>query len=151
MKKSLFVGLFILAIMGMLAGPTFAAEPVVTWKVHTFTSPGPLLQNTIESWAENIFTMSNGRMKIEIFTPGPGEMPPDIFTAVQSGIRDAGYTTPAFVMQKYPASKLLRVRQPSLTYLVIAPGYMLLAAKSFSKKFMETPLKYFLSGLCGQR
>lgn len=47
--------------------------------------------------------MSGGRMKIDVAGSAFGA---DILGAVQQGIREAGYTSPAFLVAKYPAAGL---------------------------------------------
>jgi len=71
MKKKLIFELIILALFTsvILAGPTFAAEPVVTWKVYIPFHEGLWHHKTAQIWADDVFKMSGGRMEIES-TPG---------------------------------------------------------------------------------
>ncbi|MBM4340691.1 MAG: hypothetical protein FJ110_14255 [Deltaproteobacteria bacterium] len=108
MKKKLFIYLFVsvLFLIPLLTTPTFAADPVVTWKVYTPFTEGVWLNQIAKNWAEDIFQMSGGRMKIELIWPFPGELPAEPYSPVQRGIWDASHTSPVFVIPKYPAAIL---------------------------------------------
>jgi TRAP-type mannitol/chloroaromatic compound transport system substrate-binding protein len=108
MKKKLIFELIILALFTsvILAGPTFAAEPVVTWKVYIPFHEGLWHHKTAQIWADDVFKMSGGRMEIDLIGPIGAEYPVDIFSTVQKGIGDAGYTSPVFVVPKFPAAML---------------------------------------------
>jgi TRAP-type mannitol/chloroaromatic compound transport system substrate-binding protein len=113
MKKKLIFELIILALFTsvILAGPTFAADPVVTWKVQIPFSPGFWQFKASQMWADDIFNMSGGRMKVELFHP-VYDLYPEVLSTVQSGQRDAGYTWLGWAWghpipaQKYPAATL---------------------------------------------
>jgi len=108
MKRTLFIGFMVLAFIAcaMPATSTFAAEPLVTWKVYTPFLEGLWHHKTAQIWADDIFKMSGGRMKIELIAPIGAESPVDVFSTVQKGIGDAGYTSPGFMIPKYPAAML---------------------------------------------
>ena len=108
MKRNSFLGLVFLAVIAWvaLAGPTFAAEPVATWKVYTPFVEGIWHHKTAQIWAEDVSKLSGGRMKIILINPVSADIPSDTFGSVQMGVWDAGFTSPAFVIQKYPAAML---------------------------------------------
>jgi len=108
MKKNSFIGLVFLAVIAWvaLAGPTFAADPAVTWKVYTPFVEGVWHYKTAQIWAEDVSKMSGGRMKIDLIGPIGADPPVDVFSTVQRGIGDAGFTLPAFLIPKYPAAIL---------------------------------------------
>ena len=108
MKKNLFIGLAFLLLPAFMlsATPTFAAEPVVTWEVYTPFYEGLWHYKAAQIWADDVFKMSGGRMKISLISPTGGEAPADVFSSVQKGVWAAGYTSPAFMIQKIPAAML---------------------------------------------
>ena len=108
MKKKLFIYSFFSALVltTFLTAPTFAAEPVVTWKVFSPFFPGTWENKTVEAWIDDISKMSGGRMKINITFAVAGETFPDLHPHIQSGAIDAAYTWPGVVVGKYPAAAL---------------------------------------------
>jgi TRAP-type mannitol/chloroaromatic compound transport system substrate-binding protein len=108
MKKKLILRLIILTLFAPLAQPfpTFAAEPVITWKVYIPFLEGLWHHKTAQILADDLFKMSGGRMKIDLIGPIGAEAPVDIFSTVQKGISAAGYTSPVFVVPKFPATML---------------------------------------------
>jgi TRAP-type mannitol/chloroaromatic compound transport system substrate-binding protein len=108
MKKILFIGLAVLVLAAFMgnATPTFSAEPVVTWEVYTPFYEGLWHYKAAQIWAVDVFKMSGGRMKISLISPTGGEVPADVFSSVQKGVWAAGYTSPAFMIQKIPAAML---------------------------------------------
>ena len=84
MKKKLFIYLFFstLVLSTFLAAQTFAADPVVTWKVYSPLFPGTGENRTMQIWVEDISKMSGGRIKIDLTTPGRGEVFPDLHPPV---------------------------------------------------------------------
>ncbi len=108
MKKLSFIGLFGFVFFSLVMGNqiSLAAEPVVTWKVYIPFQEGLWQHKTAQIWADDVFKMSGGRMKIDLIGPIGAEPPVDIFSTVQKGISDAGYTSPVFMISKYPAAML---------------------------------------------
>jgi len=108
MKRNFFISLFLLAmtVWGGMAGPTLAAEPSVTWKVYIPFIEGLWQHKAAQIWADDVFKMSGSRMKIDLIGPIGGELPADTFSSVQKGVWAAGYTSPAFMIQKIPAAML---------------------------------------------
>jgi len=108
MKKNSVIGPVILTLLVwvMLVGPTFAAEPIVTWKVFSPFFIGSWENKTAQIWTEDIFKISGGRMRIELSAPVAGETFPDLFKATQDGTIDAAYTWPGLLIGKYPAGAL---------------------------------------------
>jgi len=108
MKKKIFTCLFILTLVltTFLTAPTFAADPVVTWKVYSPLFPGTWENRTMQIWAEDISKMSGGRIKINLTAAVAGETFPDLHPHVQSGAIDAAYTWPGVVVGKYPAAAI---------------------------------------------
>jgi TRAP-type mannitol/chloroaromatic compound transport system substrate-binding protein len=121
MKRNLLVGAVILTVLSwmMMAFPLFAVEPVVTWKVQIAWPTGMWPYKSAQIWAEDVFKMSGGRMKIDLTSPDQIEGMFEIFSLVQRGILDGGHTSPAFVIQKYPATVLFAA-SPAFFDL---PGY----------------------------
>lgn len=108
MKKILLIGLTVLVLAAFMvsAAPTFAAEPVVAWEVYTPFYEGLWHYKAAQIWADDVFKMSGGRLRINLISPMGGEVPADVFSSVQKGVWAAGYTSPAFMIPKYPAAML---------------------------------------------
>jgi TRAP-type mannitol/chloroaromatic compound transport system substrate-binding protein len=108
MKRNFLIGLFFLAmaVWAGIAGLTASAEPVVTWEVYTPFNEGLWQYKAAEIWADDVFKMSGGRMKINLIGPIGAEGPADVFSTVQNGVLPAGYTSPALNIQKIPAAML---------------------------------------------
>jgi TRAP-type mannitol/chloroaromatic compound transport system substrate-binding protein len=111
MKKNLIIGLIFLTLPAWmaLAGPAFAAEPVVTWEVYVPFLQGLWQHKAAQIWADDVFKMSGGRLQIDLIGPLGGEPAApgaDIFNNVQKGAWAAAYTSPALIIQKYPAAML---------------------------------------------
>lgn len=108
MNRLSFVRMFLAALFSLmiLPPPTFAAESVLTWKVYIPFYEGLWHHKTAQIWADDVFKMSGGRMKMDLMGPIGGEAPVDIFSTVQKGIGDAGFTSPGFVTAKFPAAML---------------------------------------------
>ncbi len=107
-KKLSFRPIIILAVFALLAEPmpTFAAEPIVTWKVYTPFVEGVWHHKTAQIWAKDVSNISGGRMKIDFICPVGADIPVDASSPVQRGVWDAGFTVPAFVIPRYPAAIL---------------------------------------------
>ena len=108
MKKKRLTFLFVslLALCMFLINSAFAAEPIVTWKVFSPFFVGSWENKTAQTWTDDIFKISGGRMKIEFSAPVAGETFPDLFKATQDGMIDAAYTWPGLLIGKYPAGAL---------------------------------------------
>lgn len=108
MKKRFVFKLLIITLFlwVLTAGPVFASEPVVVWKVFSPFFIGSWENKTAQAWAEDIFKISGGRMKIDFSAPVAGETFPDLFKATQEGTIDAAYTWPGLSIGKYPAGAL---------------------------------------------
>jgi len=150
MKKNSFIGLVFLAVIAWvaLAGPTFAAEPVVTWKVYSPFFPGFWENKTAQIWADDIFKMSGGRMKINLTFAVAGETFPDLHPHVQSGAIDAGYTWPGVVIGKYPAASLFA---GTPTFFDLMGYFTWMHAHGGKELWQETygnTLKVFPAGIC---
>lgn len=150
MKRNLFIVLIVLALFAwvMLAGPTFAAEPVVTWKVYSPFFPGFWENKTAQIWAEDIFKMSGGRMKINLTFAVAGETFPDLHPHVQSGAIDAGYTWPGVVVGKYTAATLFAgtpVFFDLLGYFTWMHAY---GGRELWQEAYGNTLKVFPAGIC---
>ncbi len=77
----IFAALFV----WVLIRPTFAAEPVATWKVFSPFFVGTRENKTVGAWTDDISNMSGGRMKIDLYAAVPGETLPDLHPHVQNG------------------------------------------------------------------
>jgi TRAP-type mannitol/chloroaromatic compound transport system substrate-binding protein len=108
MKRVALIG-FVAAVflMGLwLAPPAAAAEPVVKWKVQTPWVKAQFQHTNAQIWADNVFKISGGRMKIDLFADGEIVPAFEIFNAVQRGTLDAGHTWAGYWIGKYPAATL---------------------------------------------
>ncbi|MDH4265442.1 MAG: TRAP transporter substrate-binding protein DctP [Deltaproteobacteria bacterium] len=109
MKKVMLYGFLAVAFLASLlvAGPALAADPVVKCKVQTPWPPALWQHKAAQVWAEDIFKISGGRMKIDLFATGEIVPAFEIFNAVQRGTLDAGHTWAGYVIGKYPAATLV--------------------------------------------
>jgi TRAP-type mannitol/chloroaromatic compound transport system substrate-binding protein len=112
MIKPSGIGLIVGLVMGTIMVPSsvFCNEPQVVWKMQTPFVPSPTWHKSGQIWAEEVFKMSGGRMKVELIGPVRGEVPHfDIAGLVEKGVRDAGHIRPIFLARKYPAAGLFAV------------------------------------------
>ncbi len=87
-------------------GPAFSADPIITWKVQTPWMSMSWGHKAAINWAEDVFKMSGGRMKIDLRSADSGGWSPEITGNVEKGILDAGYTSPSFMARRFPAAIL---------------------------------------------
>jgi len=87
-------------------GSALAAEPVVKWKCQTPWPKALWQHKAAEVWADDIFKISGGRMKVDIFATDEIVPAFEVFNAVQRGTLDAGHTWAGYVIGKYPAATL---------------------------------------------
>jgi TRAP-type mannitol/chloroaromatic compound transport system substrate-binding protein len=119
MKRCLILGIIILAgfSLHLPLQPIEAAEQTITWKVLSPFAPRGWPQNVADMWAENVDKMSGGRLKIEFELGHATGMLVDVLGRVSKGLNEAGYTSPALEIQKYPAARLFSVL-PAFTDLL---------------------------------
>jgi TRAP-type mannitol/chloroaromatic compound transport system substrate-binding protein len=106
MRKVFFVGAMILAVSLLVGGIALAAEPVVKWKCQTPWPKALWQHKSAEIWADDIFKISGGRMKVDIFATDEIVPAFEVFNAVQRGTLDAGHTWSGYTIGKYPADTL---------------------------------------------
>lgn len=108
MRKIWWVRLIILAFffLGIWSLSAQAAEPVVKWKVQTPWPKALWQHKTAEVWAQDVYKISGGRMKIDLFATDEIVPAFEVFNAVQRGTLDAGHTWAGYVIGKYPAATL---------------------------------------------
>ena len=150
MKKLSFIGLFALVFFSLVMGNqvSFAAEPVVTWKVFSPFFPGTGEIKTVQIWAEDISKMSGGRIKINLTIPNRGEVFPDLHPAVQSGAIDAAYTWPGLVIGKYAAAALFAGTPAFFDLMGYFTWMHAYGGKELWQETYGNTLKVFPAGIC---
>lgn len=101
------------AVIGLVAMASVSAaaqvekvEPVLLKVPVAFATTLPVLGTPIKWVGDNIETLSNGAVKVEIHEPGALVAPFEILDAVSSGKVNAGYSTASYWAGKIPASPL---------------------------------------------
>jgi TRAP-type mannitol/chloroaromatic compound transport system substrate-binding protein len=150
MKGTLFIGFLVMALIGsaMSTTPTFASEPVVTWKVFSPFFPGTVEIKTVQGWTEDISKMSGGRIKINLTSSAPGEVCPDLHPPVQSGDIDAAYTWPGLVIGKYPAAALFAETPAFFDLMGYFTWMYAYGGKELWQEIYGNTLKIFPAGIC---
>lgn len=88
-------------------GPALAADPVVKWKCQTPWPQSLWQHKSALIWADDIFKMSGGRMKVEVYATDEIVPAFEVFNAVAKGTLDAGHTWSGYVIGKYPGATLM--------------------------------------------
>ena len=70
MRRKIFVGVFTIVIMVALMAPALAQEKVIKWKVQGFVPAGMLYHETLQRTAEEVKTLTGGRLVWEVFPAG---------------------------------------------------------------------------------
>jgi TRAP-type mannitol/chloroaromatic compound transport system substrate-binding protein len=111
MKKRVFViaGIVLaVLVMGlmMLPASTIAAskEKPIVWKVQTPWPPALWHHKSAQIWAEDIYRLSGGRMKIDLHATDEIVPAFEIYDSVRVGTLDAGHTWSGYVIGKFPAA-----------------------------------------------
>ncbi|WP_138464224.1 TRAP transporter substrate-binding protein DctP [Poseidonocella sp. HB161398] len=95
-----------LAAPVMLAGGAALAQEV-TWQVPTSVPEGsPFYVNFLERFAENVDTLTGGRVEIEPF--GAGVLVPalKVYEGVKDGVIAAGHSTPSYLVNQDPVNAI---------------------------------------------
>lgn len=101
-KLALTVGLI---SVGLVSGTATAQE--TTWRMPAAVPEGSFFyENFMERFADNVDTLTDGRLKIE--PSGAGVIVPafEIYDAVQDGVVEAGHSTPTFLINDNAANAL---------------------------------------------
>lgn len=97
-----------LALVSVLAlAPLPALAQEITWQVPTSVPEGsPFYVNFLERFAENVDTLTEGRVKIEPF--GAGVLVPalKVYDGVRDGIVQAGHSTPSYLVNQDPINAI---------------------------------------------
>lgn len=108
MKKLLATTVFVAFFITLWAvGPALAADPVVKWKCQTPWPQALWQHKSAVIWADDIFKMSGGRMKVEVYATDEIVPAFEVFNAVAKGTLDAGHTWSGYVIGKYPGATLM--------------------------------------------
>jgi TRAP-type C4-dicarboxylate transport system substrate-binding protein len=109
MKKS--VGIIVLMVSFFLAIGTFststAAQKVYKWRVQAAYPLTSAAGSHSQRWADAIEDMSNGRIKMEVFSPGALCSVKDIYAYVSKGVIDASVTYGGFYTGLIPETDLM--------------------------------------------
>jgi len=99
--RRLFTALLALALTPPVAGAEGG------WTVAmAFSSRLPALGTPARWVAEQLETLSDGRLRLALQEPGDGRGPRDILPAVSAGDIEAGYTWPGYDREQVPAAAL---------------------------------------------
>ncbi|MGB0466381.1 MAG: TRAP transporter substrate-binding protein [Pontibacterium sp.] len=93
------------AVVGVSA-PAQAADKLLLKTPIAFGSHLPALGTPIVWVADQLKTMSDGKIKMKIYEPGKLVSPPEILDAVSSGKVNSGYATAGYWQGKMPAAAL---------------------------------------------
>lgn len=94
------------ALLAFTAGPA-ASQEKFNWKIQTVDLPsqtGPA--KVMPAWIKLINEMSGGRLKISMFTADQLVSAPEIVSALNRGVIDMAYTSPAYYNGQIPESNL---------------------------------------------
>jgi TRAP-type mannitol/chloroaromatic compound transport system substrate-binding protein len=93
----------------------------VRWKMaSTYAGTMPILGPSIDTFLDNLETISGGNMSIRFFDPGALVPALEVFDAVSSGSVEVGYATPGFWAGKESALQLFA----AVPFGPAAPEYM---------------------------
>jgi len=93
------------AVLACASAPAMAAE--ITWRVPTSVPEGSAFyKNYLERFADNVKTLTSGRVEIQPF--GAGVIVPalKVYEAVQDGVVEAGHSTPSYLVNQDPENAL---------------------------------------------
>lgn len=111
--KTLFV---LLALFTLLLASLSHAEPLYQWRLAMSWPEGtPMLHNAARRFAENVMTMSGGRMQIIVDAPGRHKAPLGIFDFVRTGVYEMGHTASYYYKGKDPATTFFTTTPFGLT------------------------------------
>lgn len=108
MKNPLrYLGIGIACALFSFPGGSAVAQERFNWKIQTVDLPsqtGPT--EVMPAWIKLIDEMSGGRLKISMFTADQLVSAPEIVSALNRGIIDMAYTSPAYYNGQIPESNL---------------------------------------------
>jgi len=88
------------------SGSTATASRTYEWKMVTTWPPNfPIFQQGVERFAQNVKTMSNGRLNIKVYAGGELVPPLQTFDAVSQGTADIGHGAAYYWAGKIPAAQ----------------------------------------------
>ena len=128
-----------------MVGTGFAQQ--VKWKCQT---PWELTQwqhKAAQVWAEDIFKISGGRMKVDLFANN--EIVPgfECFNAVQRGVLDASHTWAGYWIGKYPAATLFAATPAFFDLLGYFTWMQAYGGKELWQETYGNALKVFPGGM----
>jgi len=106
MGKRIFKILVLVAMVGCLATPGFAADKAIKWKVQGFVPAGMLYHDTLVRLADEVKKATNGRLVWEVFPAGALVPPFEGLKAVSDGVYDANYGYGGQWVGKIPVAPL---------------------------------------------
>ncbi len=89
-RVSTFGAAAVIAVAALISTPVKAAEH--EWKMATSWGGGPLMEIGAKAFAEKIDLLSDGRIKVEVFTGGTLGKALNVAETVKNGIAQAGHT-----------------------------------------------------------
>jgi len=149
MKKIWWVRLVVLTffVLGIWSLSAQAAEPIVKWKVQTPWPKALWQHKTAEIWAQDVFKISGGRMKIDLFATDEIVPAFEVFNAVQRGTLDAGHTWAGYVIGKYPAATLFAATPAFFDLLGYWTWMMAAGGKELWQETYGNALKVYPAGM----
>ncbi len=115
MKIYLFSIFALLLLLTACGGPSDSSSTnssavdtskVYNWKmVTTWPANFPIFQEGAEKFADEVNTMSNGRLNIQVFAGGELVPPLQVFDAVSQGTVEMGHGSPYYWAGKVPAAQ----------------------------------------------
>lgn len=82
------------------------AEEKITWKLATSWPKGTILQESAETFAEQVGKMSNGRLTIKTYPAGVLMGALEVTDSVRMGVIDAAHSSPGYNVGQLPAAPL---------------------------------------------
>lgn len=106
MRKKLFVGVAVMALMIALVSSAMAQDKVIKWKVQGFVPAGMLYHETLVRTANLVKEVTNGRLIWEVFPAGALVPPFEGLKAVSDGVYDVNYSYTGQWVGKIPVAPL---------------------------------------------
>ena len=103
--KKLIRALTAATVFAWATGAAMAAD--ITWRVPTSVPEGsPFYQNFLVRFADNVKTLTAGRVEVQPF--GAGVIVPalKVFDAVQDGVVEAGHSTSSYLVNQNPENAI---------------------------------------------
>jgi TRAP-type mannitol/chloroaromatic compound transport system substrate-binding protein len=105
------------AMVVCLASPGFAQEKVIKWKVQGFVPAGMLYHETLQRTAEEVKSVSKGRLVWEVFPAGALVPPLEGLKAVSDGVYDVNFGYTGQWVGKIPVAPLFTAAPGGLNAL----------------------------------